>query len=177
MLRRCRAIKCKATWQRNEIRVSILLGIKVIVRFFSCHLRIQIESVCGMPSVDNLTNTSTCLRGKVFVQKTFKSYVGSGDSSTRDQPEPSTTLYIVELELACFACLCHHPLHWLRLLTLAISIGHCQCSYIFFSCWPSACNLQVTWIKKYRSQQRLSRIHSLALYSGSSIGARAALCN
>jgi len=71
----------------------------------------------------------------------------------------------------------YHPLHWLRLLTLALSIGHCQCSYIFVSCWLSACNLQVTWIKKYRSQQRLSRIHSLAVYSGSSIGVRAALCN
>ena len=34
VLRRCRAIKCKATWQRNEIRVSILLGIKVTLRFF-----------------------------------------------------------------------------------------------------------------------------------------------
>ena len=114
-----------------------------------------------MPSVDK--STSTCLRGKVFVQKTFKSCVGSGDSNTRDQLEPSTTLYIVERELACFACLCHHPLHWLRLLTLALSIGHCQCSYIFVSCWPSACNLQVTWIKKYRLQQRLSRICSLTL--------------
>ena len=31
--------------------------------------------------------------------------------------------------------------------------------------------------QKYHSQQRLSRIHSLALYSSSSIGARAALCN
>ena len=56
-------------------------------------------------------------------------------------------------------------LTWLRLLTLALSIGHCQCSYIFVSCWPSACNLQMTWIKKYRSQQQLSRIRSLALYS------------
>ena len=102
---------------------------------------------------------------------------GSGDSSTRDQPEPSTTLHIGERELACFACLCYLPFHWLRLLTLALSIGPCQCSYIFVSCWPSAFNLQVTWIKKYRSQQRLSRIRSLALYSGSSIGARAALSN
>ena len=109
--------------------------------------------------------------------KTFKSCVGSADSSTRDQPEPSTTLYIAERVLACFACLCHHPFHWLRLLTLALSIGPCQCLYIFVSRWPSACNLQVTWIRKYRSQQRFSRILSLALYSGSSIGARAALSN
>ena len=39
----------------------------------------------------------------------------------------------------------------------------------------AACNL--TCIKKYRSQQRRSQMRSLALYSGSSIGARAALCN
>ena len=123
-----------------------------------------------------LTSQPTPARGgKVFVQKHL-SHV-SADSSTRDQPEPLTTLYIVERELACFACLCYHPLHWLRLLTLALSIGHCQCSYIFISCWPFACNLQVTWIKKYRSQQRLSRIRSHALYSGSYIGPRAALCN
>ena len=31
--------------------------------------------------------------------------------------------------------------------------------------------------QEFRSQQRLSRIRSLALYSGSSIGARIALCN
>jgi len=83
--------------------------------------------------------------GKSLCAKTFKSCVSSGDSSTRDQPEPSTTLYIVVRELACS---CYHPLHWLRLLTLARSVGHCQCSYIFVSCWLSACNLQVTWIKK-----------------------------
>ena len=53
----------------QRIRVSVLLGIKVTVRFFNCRLLIQIESVCGMPSVDKSTNTSTCLRGKVFVQK------------------------------------------------------------------------------------------------------------
>jgi len=147
VLRRSRAIKCKATWQRNEIRVYILLGIKDTVHFFSCRLLIQIEPVCGMPSVDKSTNTSTCLRGNLCA-KTYKSCVGSGDSSTRDQPEPSTPLYIVERGLACFVCLCSHPLHWLRLLTLAISIGHCQYSYIFVSCWPSACNLQVMWIKE-----------------------------
>ena len=69
--------------------------------------------------------------GKSLYAKTFKSWIGSGDSSTRDQPEPWTTLYIVERELACFACLWYHPLHWLRyhplhwlrLLTLALSIG------------------------------------------------------
>jgi len=79
--------------------------------------------------------------GRSLCAKTFKSCVSSGDSSTRDQPEPSTTLYIVEHELACFACLCYHPLHWLRLLTLALSIGHCQCSCIFVSCWlsPAIC--------------------------------------
>ena len=78
--------------------------------FLSCRLLIQIESVCRMPSVDKSTNTSTCLRGKVCA-KTFKSCVGSGDSSTQDKPEPLTTLYIVERELACFACLCYHSLH------------------------------------------------------------------
>ena len=41
--------------------------------------------------------------GKSLCAKTFKSCVGSSDSSTRDQPEPSVTLYIVERELACFA--------------------------------------------------------------------------
>jgi len=86
--------------------------------------------------------------GKSLCAKTFKSCVGSGDSSTRDQPEPSNTLYHVERELARFACLCYHPLYWLRLLTLAVSIRHCQYSYIFVLCWPSACTLQVTWIKK-----------------------------
>jgi len=123
-----------------------------------------------------LTSQPTPARvcGGKSLWKTIKSCVGSGDSSTRDQPKPSTTLYIVERELACFACLCYHPFHWLRLLTVALSIGHCQCSYIFVSCWLSAFNLQVTWIKKYRSQQRHSRIRSLAFYSGSSMGARAA---
>ena len=38
--------------------------------------------------------------GKSLCAKRFKSCVGSGDSSTRDQPEPLTTL--VERELACF---------------------------------------------------------------------------
>ena len=75
-----------------------------------------------MPSVDKSTNTSTCLRGKVFVQKHLNR-VGSGDSSTRDQPEPSTTLYIVERELAYFACLCYHQLHWLRLLLWLFPLG------------------------------------------------------
>jgi len=40
--------------------------------------------------------------GKSLCAKTFKS---CGDSSTRDQPEPSTTLYIVERELACMLCM------------------------------------------------------------------------
>jgi len=74
--------------------------------------------------------------------------------------QPSTTLYIVESELACFACLCQHPLSWLRLLTLALSIGPCQCSYIYVSCWPSVFNLQVTWIKKYRSNGSLEYLRS-----------------
>ena len=100
-----------------------------------------------------LTSQPTPARvcGEMSLCKTFKSCVGSGDSSTRDQPKPSTTLYIVERKLACFACLCYHPFHWLRLLTLAFSIGHCQCSHIFVSCWPSAFNLQVTWIKKFEN--------------------------
>ena len=107
--------------------------------------------------------------GQRLCAKTFKSCVGSGDSSTRDEPESSTTLYIVERELACFACLCQHPLPWSRLLTLAFSIGHCQCSCIFVSCWPSAFSLQVTWIKKYHRsngsleyvRSRFTRAHSL----------------
>ena len=73
--------------------------------------------------------------------------VRSGDSNAEDQPESSTTVYIVERELACFVCLCHQPLHWLRLLTRALCIGPCLCSYIFVSRWPSALILQVTWIK------------------------------
>jgi len=50
---------------------------------------------------------------------------------------------------ACLICMFVPPptsLIWL--LTLALSIGPGQCSYIFVSCWPSAFNLQVTWIKK-----------------------------
>ena len=152
-------------------------GFKVTVRFFlvtaysiKSSRSVECRVLTSQPSPARVCGGSLCA-------KTFKSCVGSGDSSTRDQPEPSTSLYIVSRQLACFACLCYHPFHWLRLLTLALSIGPCQCSYIFVSCWPSAFNLQVTWIKKYRSQQRLSRIRSLALYSGSSTGARAALCN
>jgi len=169
---------CKVTWQGNEIRVSILLGIKVTERF-CFELPFTDSNRVGLYNAEcwQVNQHQHVFAGQSLCAKTFKSCVGSGESSTRDQPEPPTTLYIVERELACFACLCYHLLHWLRLLTLALSFGHCQCSYIFVSCWLSACNLQVTWIKKYRSQQRLSRIHSLALYSGSSIGARAALCN
>jgi len=57
-------------------------------------------------------------------------------------PESLTMLYIVERELACFADLCHHPLHWSRLLTRALVIVPCHCSYIFVSCWTSAFILQ-----------------------------------
>ena len=62
-----------------------------------------------MPSVDKSTVHQHVFAGKSLCAKTFKSCVGSGDASTRDQPEPSTTLYIVECELACLACLCYHP--------------------------------------------------------------------
>jgi len=63
------------------------------VIFISCRLLIQIESVCGMPSVDKSTNTSTCLRGKVFVQKHL--------NHVSAVAIPAFTLYIVERELAC----------------------------------------------------------------------------
>jgi len=49
----------------------------------------------------------------------------------RAQPEQSVTLYIVERELSYFVHLCHHPLHWLSLLTRAICIEPCHSSYIF----------------------------------------------
>ena len=100
---------------------------------------------------------------------TFNSSVGSNDSGTRDQPRSSTTLYIVERELAWLAYLCHYPLHWLRLLTRALSIGSCQCSYIFVSCWTSVFILQETQIKNiFRSncsheylRSRFTRAHPL----------------
>jgi len=43
--------------------------------------------------------------------KTYKSSLGSGDSGTWSQPQSSIALYIIERNLACFAYLCHHPLH------------------------------------------------------------------
>ena len=160
MLRRCRAVKCKATWQRNEIRVSILQGIKVTVRFFLLPLTHSNRVGVWNAECWQVNQHQHVFAGKSLCAKRFKSCVGSGDSSNRDQPEPSSTL--VERVLACFACLCYHLLPWLRLLTLALSIGHCQCSYIFFSCWLSACNLQVTWIKNIvRSNGSLEYVRSL----------------
>jgi len=58
-----------------------------------------------MPSVDKSINTSMCLLGKVFVQKPLNHVSAVAISSTRDQPESSTTLYIVESGLACLLCM------------------------------------------------------------------------
>ena len=63
----CNKVQGYLTTQRNP---SVFYwGLRSQCVFFSCRLLIQIESVCGMPSVDKSTNASTCLRGKVFVQK------------------------------------------------------------------------------------------------------------
>ena len=135
-----------STWQRNEIQVSILLGIKV-TGHFGFEFPFTYLNWMGLWSAEcwQLNQHQHVFAGQSLCAKTFKSCVGSGDSSTWDKPECSTALYIVERELACFASLCHHPLHWTRLLTLALSIGPCQCSYIFVSCWPSALRSICRW--------------------------------
>jgi len=78
--------KSMTTWQRSEIRVSILLGIGVIARFYlSCRLladRIGLWSAeCGQVNQHQhvFAAQSPCA-------KTFKSNVGSGDSALGISP-------------------------------------------------------------------------------------------
>ena len=78
--------KSMATWQRSEIRMSILLGIGVIARFYvSCRLladRIGLWSAkCGQVNQHQhvFAAQSPCA-------KTFKSNVGSGDSELGISP-------------------------------------------------------------------------------------------
>jgi len=78
--------KSMTTWQRSEIRVSILLGIGVIARFYlSCCLladRIGLWSAeCGQVNLHQhvFAAQSPCA-------KTFKSTVGSGDSALGISP-------------------------------------------------------------------------------------------
>jgi len=53
----------------------------------------------------------------------------------RVSPESSTTIYIGERELACFACLFHYPQsHIFKLLTRDLFFGPCHCSYIVVPC-------------------------------------------
>ena len=58
-----------------------------------------------------------------------------GDSDTRVQPESSITIYIAERQLAHFVYLCHHPIHWLRLLTRALSMVLVSVHIFSFHVW------------------------------------------
>ena len=59
----------------------------------------------------------------------------SGTRAPRAEPESSITIHIGEREHACFVYLCHHPLsHSTKLLSRALFIGPCHCSYKFISC-------------------------------------------
>jgi len=80
---------------------------------------------------------------------------------------------------ACFVYLCHHPRsHFTKLLTRALFFGPYHCSYVFVPCLAfrvhvageDDLNTTTTFVAGVRST-------SLPLYSGSSIRARAALCN
>ena len=85
VLRRCRAIKCKASWQRNEILVSVLLGIEVTVRFcFELRLTYSNRMELWSAKCWQVNQHQHVFAGQCLCAKTFKSCVGSGDSSTRD---------------------------------------------------------------------------------------------
>ena len=74
----------------------------------------------------------------------------SGDSCTRApraQPESSITIYIVEREFAYFVHMCHHSLHWLRLLTQALFSGPSHSHILSFHVWPSTFMFQGTTLK------------------------------
>ena len=94
------------TTQRNPS--VYFTGVKVTVHLFL----IAAYSFKSSRSVECRVLTSQPTPARVCWEKSlckkFKLCAGSGDSSTWDQPEPSTTLYIVERELAC---LCYHSLH------------------------------------------------------------------
>jgi len=78
--------KSMTTWQRSEIRVSILLGIGVIARFYlSCRLladRIGLWSAeCGQ-----VNQHQHVFAAQIPCAKTFKSNVDSGDSALGISP-------------------------------------------------------------------------------------------
>jgi len=83
VLRPCCAIKSMATWQSSEIRVSILLEINVTLRFYFELPLVLIESDRGVPSVDKSINDSTCMRGKVLVQKHLNQVLKSNECKCR----------------------------------------------------------------------------------------------
>ena len=62
-------------------------------------------------------------------------------------PESSITIYIVEHELAYFVHLCHHSLHWLRLLTRTYFSGPSHSHILSFHIWSSTFMFQVTTLK------------------------------
>ena len=70
------------TWQRSEIRVSILFGIKVIVRFYmSCRLRVYRIGLWSAECVQ-VNQHQHVFAAQSPRAKTFKSNVGSGDSGS-----------------------------------------------------------------------------------------------
>ena len=82
-----------------------------------------------------------------------------------------------EREFACFVYLCHHPSpHFTKLLTRALFFGPCQCSYNFIPCLAFRVHVAGNLDKTISFVVGVLPT-SLALHSGSSVRARAALCN
>jgi len=95
----------------------------------SCGLLLQIEWNCGVPSVDKSINTSTCLLGKVFVQKQIMCrqwrFRYSGLTRVFDY-----TLYCrTRAGLLCMFV--PTPTSLINVVNSGSFHWHCQCSYIF----------------------------------------------
>jgi len=85
-------------------------------------------------------------------------------------------IYIGECELACFVYLCHHPRsQFTKLFTQALFIGPYHCPYVFVPC-QAFCVRVAGDLNKIISFVVGVLSTSLALYLGSSIRARTALC-
>jgi len=79
-----------------------------------------------------------------------------------------------ERELALYVCATTNGPHFSKLLTRALFFGPCQCSYIFIQCLAFRVHVAGD-LNKTISFEGFFR--SLALYSGSPVRSRAALCN
>ena len=128
-----------------------------------------------MPSVDKSINTNTCLLGNVFVQKHLNHVSAVAIPALGINPAFDYTLYC--RKRACLLCM-FVPTPTFLIEVVNSGSFHWALSVFIYLRFMLAFRVQFAGdVNQKVSWQRFSRIPSFAFYSGSSIGARAALYN